>query len=70
MGLGADVTLLDLNPERLRQLDREYSAQLLEFEGIYENSLDAVSDRDFIVKFLAASSTLMMHLSRFAEEEN
>ncbi|KMK74539.1 argininosuccinate lyase [Alkalihalobacillus pseudalcaliphilus] len=49
-------------------IDREYSAQLLEFEGIYENSLDAVSDRDFIVEFLAASSTLMMHLSRFAEE--
>ncbi len=49
-------------------IDREMTAQLLGFEGIYENSLDAVSDRDFIIEFLAASSTLMMHLSRFCEE--
>ncbi|MDQ0220062.1 argininosuccinate lyase [Peribacillus cavernae] len=49
-------------------IDREYTAELLEFEGIYENSLDAVSDRDFILEFLSNSSTLMMHLSRFSEE--
>lgn len=49
-------------------IDREYSARLLGFEGIYENSLDAVSDRDFILEFLSNSSTLMMHLSRFSEE--
>lgn len=49
-------------------IDREYSAKLLGFEGIYENSLDAVSDRDFILEFLSNSSTLMMHLSRFSEE--
>ncbi|WP_077214238.1 argininosuccinate lyase [Bacillus dakarensis] len=49
-------------------IDREYSASLLEFEGIYENSLDAVSDRDFILEFLSASSILMMHLSRLGEE--
>ncbi|CAH0346213.1 argininosuccinate lyase [Bacillus sp. CECT 9360] len=49
-------------------IDREYTAGLLGFEGIYENSLDAVSDRDFILEFLSNSSTLMMHLSRFSEE--
>lgn len=49
-------------------IDREYSAELLGFEGIYENSLDAVSDRDFILEFLSDSSILMMHLSRLSEE--
>ncbi|MDV2684770.1 argininosuccinate lyase [Alkalihalophilus lindianensis] len=49
-------------------IDREYSAELLGFEGIYENSLDAVSDRDFILEFLSSSATLMMHLSRLCEE--
>lgn len=49
-------------------IDREYSAELLGFDGIYQNSLDAVSDRDFILEFMSASSIMMMHLSRFAEE--
>lgn len=49
-------------------IDREYSAALLGFSSIYQNSLDAVSDRDFIIEFLNDSSILMMHLSRFAEE--
>jgi argininosuccinate lyase len=49
-------------------IDREYTASLLGFSSIYQNSLDAVSDRDFIVEFLNDSSILMMHLSRFAEE--
>ncbi|OLS39761.1 argininosuccinate lyase [Alkalihalophilus pseudofirmus] len=49
-------------------IDREYSAELLGFDGIYQNSLDAVSDRDFIVEFLSSSATLMMHLSRLCEE--
>jgi argininosuccinate lyase len=49
-------------------IDREYSAELLGFSSIYENSLDAVSDRDFIAEFLSHSSMLMMHLSRFCEE--
>ncbi|TES58241.1 argininosuccinate lyase [Halalkalibacterium halodurans] len=49
-------------------IDREYTAELLGFDGIYENSLDAVSDRDFIVEFLSASSLLMTHLSRLCEE--
>lgn len=49
-------------------IDREYSAQLLGFSSVYPNSMDAVSDRDFIVEFLSNSSMLMMHLSRFAEE--
>jgi argininosuccinate lyase len=49
-------------------LDRLYSAELLGFERPAENSLDAVSDRDFAIEFCAAASILMMHLSRFSEE--
>ncbi|WP_312095605.1 argininosuccinate lyase [Niallia sp.] len=49
-------------------IDRAYSADLLAFDSIYENSMDAVSDRDFILEFLSTSSILMMHLSRFSEE--
>ena len=49
-------------------IDRELSAELLGFSNVYQNSLDAVSDRDFILEFLSNSSMLMMHLSRFAEE--
>ncbi|MBB6177172.1 argininosuccinate lyase [Anoxybacillus tengchongensis] len=49
-------------------IDRHLTAKLLGFDSIYENSLDAVSDRDFIIEFLSHSSLLMMHLSRFCEE--
>ncbi|OIU70843.1 argininosuccinate lyase [Rossellomorea aquimaris] len=49
-------------------IDRAYSAELLGFDSYYENSLDAVSDRDFIVEFLSNGSILMTHLSRLAEE--
>ncbi|MEH7442470.1 argininosuccinate lyase [Bacillus sp. JJ1122] len=49
-------------------IDRYFTAKKLGFEGIYENSLDAVSDRDFILEFLSGSSILMMHLSRLCEE--
>ncbi len=49
-------------------IDRAYSAELLGFSGVYENSLDAVSDRDFILEFLSNSAILMTHLSRLAEE--
>ncbi|UOY94297.1 argininosuccinate lyase [Ectobacillus sp. JY-23] len=49
-------------------IDRSYTASLLQFDGMYENSMDAVSDRDFILEFLSHSSILMMHLSRFCEE--
>lgn len=49
-------------------LDREYTAELLGFDGVTRNSLDAVSDRDFAIEFTAAAATLMMHLSRQAEE--
>ncbi|MEM5015958.1 argininosuccinate lyase [Metabacillus indicus] len=49
-------------------IDRKLTAELLEFDGIYENSLDGVSDRDFIVEFLSNSSIMMMHLSRLCEE--
>jgi argininosuccinate lyase len=49
-------------------IDRYMTAELLGFDGIYENSIDAVSDRDFIIEFLSNSAMLMMHLSRFCEE--
>lgn len=49
-------------------LDRHYTASLLGFEGPALNSMDAVSDRDYIIEFLSALSTIMMHLSRFCEE--
>lgn len=49
-------------------IDRYYTAELLGFEMIAENSLDAVSDRDFAIEFAAAAAVLMMHLSRFSEE--
>ncbi|MGI0491183.1 argininosuccinate lyase [Alkalinema pantanalense CENA528] len=49
-------------------IDRHYSAELLGFAGVYSNSLDAVSDRDFVVEFLAAASLIMAHLSRLSEE--
>ena len=49
-------------------LDRDYTASLLNFEGATLNSMDSVSDRDYIIEFLSALSTIMMHLSRFSEE--
>lgn len=49
-------------------IDRAYTAKLLGFEGISENSMDAVSDRDFAIEFLADAAILIMHLSRLAEE--
>ena len=49
-------------------IDRAYVAKLLGFGAVSQNSLDAVSDRDFVVEFLASVSLLMMHLSRFADE--
>jgi argininosuccinate lyase len=49
-------------------IDRAYTAQLLGFDRPAENSLDAVSDRDFAIELGAAASILMMHLSRFSEE--
>ncbi|MFT3804206.1 MAG: argininosuccinate lyase [Burkholderiaceae bacterium] len=49
-------------------IDRERVARTLGFDGICENSLDAVSDRDFAIEFCAAASVLMMHVSRLSEE--
>ena len=49
-------------------LDREYTAELLGFTGPTLNSMDSVSDRDYLIEFLSALSTIMMHLSRFSEE--
>jgi argininosuccinate lyase len=49
-------------------IDRHYSASLLEFEDVYNNSLDGVSDRDFAIEFLNAASLIMVHLSRLSEE--
>jgi argininosuccinate lyase len=49
-------------------IDRHFSANLLEFESVYGNSLDGVSDRDFAIEFLCAASLIMVHLSRLSEE--
>lgn len=49
-------------------LDREYTASLLDFYGPTLNSMDGVSDRDYLIEFLNALSIIMMHLSRFSEE--
>jgi len=49
-------------------LDRAYTAELLDFDRPTANSMDSVSDRDYIIELLSAMSTIMMHLSRFSEE--
>ena len=49
-------------------IDRQFVADLLGFDGVCENSLDAVADRDFAIEFCAAGALLMMHLSRLSEE--
>jgi argininosuccinate lyase len=49
-------------------IDRKYVARLLKFPAISENSIDTVSDRDFVIEFISASSILMTHLSRLSEE--
>lgn len=49
-------------------IDRQMTAELLGFEAVCENSLDAVSDRDFAIEFCSAASLIMMHLSRMSEE--
>ena len=49
-------------------LDRAYTAQLLGFDGPTANSMDSVSDRDYVIEYLSALSLIMMHLSRFSEE--
>lgn len=49
-------------------LDRDYSAELMDFYGPTLNSIDSVADRDYLIEFLSALSTIMMHLSRFSEE--
>ncbi|MCR4432147.1 MAG: argininosuccinate lyase [Tepidanaerobacteraceae bacterium] len=49
-------------------VDREYTKELLGFSKVYENTMDAVSDRDFVMEFLSCASILMVHLSRISEE--
>ena len=49
-------------------IDRNYVAELLGFDELTQNSLDAVSDRDFVIEFLSCASLIVMHLSRFSEE--
>ncbi len=49
-------------------IDRQYTAELLNFPAVTNNSLDAVSDRDFAIEFSSCSALIMMHLSRFSEE--
>lgn len=50
------------------KIDREYLAELLGFASVSENSIDAVSDRDFIIEFISTCSNIMIHLSRYAED--
>ena len=49
-------------------IDQSYTQELLAFSKIYENSMDAVSDRDYVLEFLHFAATTMMHLSRLSEE--
>ena len=49
-------------------INRKITSSELDFQDIYSNSLDAVSDRDFVVEFLGASALIMAHLSRLSEE--
>ena len=49
-------------------IDRDYVAELLSFDDVSKNSIDTVSDRDFVLEFLSAAAVLVMHLSRLAEE--
>lgn len=49
-------------------IDRKFTAKRLHFDGMYANSLDGVSDRDFAIEFLASASLIMVHLSRLSEE--
>ena len=49
-------------------LDRDYTASLLDFKAPTSNSMDSVSDRDYLIDYLSAGATIMMHLSRFSEE--
>lgn len=49
-------------------IDRKYTAKLLKFPEVSNNSIDSVSDRDFLIEFCSAAAILMMHLSRFCEE--
>ncbi len=49
-------------------LDREYTAALLDFDCATRNSMDSVSDRDYLIELASAMATVMMHLSRFSEE--
>ena len=49
-------------------IDRQYTAELLNFPAVTNNSLDAVSDRDFAIEFSSCAALIMMHLSRFSEE--
>lgn len=50
------------------KIDRQYTAKLLDFDGVMENSLDGVSDRDFAIEFVFCMSTIALHLTRFCEE--
>ncbi len=49
-------------------IDRQYTASLLGFDAVSDNSMDSVSDRDFVLEFLSCAAVLMMHVSRLAEE--
>jgi argininosuccinate lyase len=72
LGIWPRVNVLPLGAGALAgttfPIRRERVAELLGFDGVYENSMDAVSDRDFVLEFLSAASIIQMHLSRLCEE--
>lgn len=72
LAVGSEADVLPLGSGALAgtafKIDRNFLAKELGFSTISKNSLDVVSDRDFVIDFISASSILMMHLSRFSEE--
>ena len=72
IGVGQRADIMPLGAGALAgtsfPIDREFVAKELNFTDIYLNSLDAVSDRDYVLEFLSAASILMVHLSRLSEE--
>ena len=66
--MGAYFEMFKRDRSRMKDMDREYTAELLDFDGPTLNSMDSVSDRDYLIELLSAMSTVMMHLSRFSEE--
>ena len=60
-----DYTAMTNGFQLVMPLDREYAANIMGFYGATANSMDGVSDRDYVIELLSALSIVMMHLSRF-----